>query len=141
MLPYLSPTSLFRDEEEGVRTRAASNWGGYDDGSSSRQELLQRWQETVSENNSNHNSVAVVASTNIETATVVPSTGDQGPTSSGAYKIPILPGRGTLSNKANEQVPKVSTPVRAILPKPPGTVQNPRSLCNTSGLKAQKKKK
>ena len=44
MLPYLSPTSLFAEEEERVQRRAASNWGGYDKVFSTRQELLQRWQ-------------------------------------------------------------------------------------------------
>ena len=83
MLPYLSPTSLFREEEERIRARTASNWGEYTDGSLSRQELLQRWQEPVSEDNSNQNSRVAIASTNIETTTAVPSTGDQGPTSSG----------------------------------------------------------
>ena len=140
MLPYLSPTSLFADEEERVRTRAVSNWGEYDNGSSTRQELLQRWQEQESESNSNQNSMAGVAPTQKAT-TEVPSTGDQGLTTSGTYKIPKLPGRGILPNKVNEQAPKVSSPARAILPKPPGTVQNPRSLCNTSGSKLQKKKK
>ena len=42
MLPCLSPTSLFADEEERVKRRAASNWGGYNISSSTRQESLQR---------------------------------------------------------------------------------------------------
>ena len=138
MLPYLSPTSLFREEEERVRARTASNWGGYSDGSLSRQELLQRWQEPVSENNSDQNSRAVIASDNLETMTAVPSTGDQGPISSGTYKILKLSGRGISSTKTNEQVPKS---VRAILPKPPGTTSNPRPFCHPSGSKTQKKKK
>ena len=141
MLPYLSPTSLFRDEEERVRARTASNWGGYNDGSLSRREQLQRWQEPVSEDNSNQDSRAIMTSTNIETTTVVPSTSDQGLTSSGTYKIPKLPGRSISSTKTNEQVPKASTSVRAILPKPSGTISNPRPFCHPSGSKTQKKKK
>ena len=140
MLPYLSPTSLFRDEEERVRARTASNWGGYSDDSLSRQELLHRWQEPVSEKNSNQNSIAIIASANIETATAVPSTGVQGLTSGGTYKIPKLPGRGISSTKTDEQVSKESTSVRAILPKPPGTISNPRPFCHPSGSKTQKKK-
>ena len=62
MLPYLSPTSLFAEEEERVQSRAVSNWGEYDKRSSTRQEVLQRWQEQESESNSNPNYIAPVVS-------------------------------------------------------------------------------
>ena len=48
MLPYLSPTSLFAEEEEAVRRRADSNWGRHDI-ASNRRESLQRWQESKDE--------------------------------------------------------------------------------------------
>ena len=144
MLPYLCPTSLFAEEEEKVQGRAASNWGGYDNGSTTRQELLQRWQEQESESNSNQNYKAPVAPTHRKTTTEVPSTYatiHQEPTTSGAYVIPKLSKRTVLSSKVNELASKVSPPARAILPKHPGPSKNPRSFCNTSGSKPQKKKK
>ena len=143
-LPYLSPTSLFADEEEGVKERAASNWGGYDNGSSTRQESLQRWQEKESEGNSNQKFIAPVAPTSRESIVELSptsATANQVPTTSGTYVIPKLSNRGILSNKVNELAVKVSPPAQAILPKPSGTVQNSRSLFYTSGLRPQKKTK
>ena len=144
MLPYLSPTSLFADEGEMVQKRAAINWGEYDKGSSTRQEVLQRWQEQESESSSNPNYITPVVPTHSKATTEGPSayaTSNQEPTTRGKDVIPKLSKRTVLSSKVNVLTPKVSSPARAILPKPPGPDQNPHLFSNTGVSKPQKKKK
>ena len=144
MLPYLSPTSLFAKEEEAVKRRTASNWGGYDNGSSTRQDSLQRWQEQGSEGRTSHRSTTpntTISRELIVTTSPTSTTANQAPTISGTYIIPKLSKQGIQFNKANELAAKVSPQAKTILPKPPSTVPGPRSLWNTSGLRSQKKKK
>ena len=138
MLPYLSPTSLFSKEEEAVKTRAASSWGGYVD-TIDRQESFKQWQG--GNDHLNQEPTITPMATNQVTsadATVVQQTNAN--TSLGRFVIPKVSKRCLNSNKANELAAKVSPPARTILPKPVGTVQNPQSV-GTSGVKPQKKKK
>ena len=151
MLPYLSPTSLFVEEEEAVKRRTASNWGGSDNGdngSPTRQESLQRWQEQESECKTSQKLTTPIATTSKEPIAVpspTSTTANNATNIRGKYAIAEIPRLGIQSNEANELAAKVSIPARPILPKPPGeSNQTQRPRWNTSGLRPtqqQKKKK
>ena len=69
MLPYLSPSSLFAEEEEAVQRRMASNWGGYHETSTSH-ESLKQWQ--AGDINVGPESTTLVATTSREALTAPP---------------------------------------------------------------------
>ena len=130
MLPYLSPSSLFAEEENAVKRRMASNWGSYND-TTTHHDSLKQWQEN--DIDISQEPTTPVATTSRETL-ILPKPNVTN--SLAGYVIPKLPKAGILSNKVNELEARVSPPARPILPKPPGmTNQNPRSLWNTSGLR------
>ena len=137
MLPYLSPSSLFAEEEKAVQRRMASNWGGYND-TTTNHDSLKQWQ--VGDIDIIQEPKTSVATTSQEAFTLPQLNSTNPPqsnvTSVTPYVIPKLSKAGILSNKVNELVAKVSPPARPILPKPPGMIEpNSRSLCNTSGLR------
>ena len=138
MLPYLSPKSRFGKEEEAVKTQAVNNWVGYVS-TINRQESIKQWQES----NDHLNQATTTAQMAMNQATSADETEVQqanANTSLGRFVIPKVSKRRLNSNKANEVVAKVSAPVRTILPKPAGAVQNPQPAW-TSGVKPQAKKK
>ena len=136
ILPYLSPTSLFAEEEEAVKRRTSSNWVEYNN-TSSRRESLRQWQEgDVDMNPESMNQVAITSRESMVVQQPEAITGGV------KYVIPKLSKKGIQSNEVNELAAKVSPPARPILPKPPGIgLQNQRPPWNTSGLRPQKKKK
>ena len=148
MLPYLSPTSLFAEEEEAVRRRAESNWGRLET-ASNRRESLQRWQETKDEHGMDYDheisskdapQQPVVARSEMSSPITPINTSE--PTTSGRYVIPKKSKQGIQSNKVNELAAKVSPPARSILPKPPGSqIPSQRPPWKHSGLRPQQKKK
>ena len=125
MLPYLSPTSLFAEEEEAVTRRTESSWGRYDT-AANRRESLQRWQEQEGESEIDH--TPKVSSTEVlqqpivaEVSSPINTMAASASNSSGKYVIPRLSKQGFQSNRVNELATKVSPPARSILPKPPGS--------------------
>ena len=143
MLPYLSPSSLFAEEEKAVQRRMASNWGGYHD-TMTNHDSLKQWQ--IGDIDIVQEPTTAVATTSREASTVSPYNLTIPPQSNvnslTPYVIPKLPKVGISSNKVNELVAKVSPPARPILPKPLCMIeQSPRSLCNTSGLRPTQRPK
>ena len=142
MLPYLSPTSLFAEEEEAVKRRAEGNWGKLGT-ASTRRESLQRWQETKDDHEISSENVPQqsMVEQSVMSSPITPIAVSE-PSTSKRYVIPKKPNQSILSNKVNELVAKVSPPARSILPKPPGS-QTPskRPSYNHSGLRPQRRKK
>ena len=108
MLPYLSPTSLFSKEKEAVKTRAASNWGGYVSITNCQESIKQ-----LQEGNDHLNpepTTTQMATNQVTSAdeTVVQQTNAN--TSLGRFVIPKVSKRGLNLNKANEVAARVSPP-------------------------------
>ena len=142
MLPYLSPSSLFTEEQTGVQRRMSS-WGSYNDTTTNRNSLNQ-WQ--IGDTDMVQEPETPIATTSNEVC-ILPQPNLIDPpqskmTSLAGYVIPKLPKAGILSNKVNKLAAKVSPQARPIVPKPPGLIeQSPRSLCNTSGLRPTQRHK